>query len=133
MSGEQTQRVSQTGLPLKGLAITVVEGPDQGKRCSAQAETITVGTATDNDLALTDPAVSRYHLELSRVGDWASVRDVGSTNGTFIGTVMIARAGVPPGTRLVIGRTTLEVSDGQNLELELHPGESLGPSKGAPS
>ncbi len=127
---QSTQRVQQSGLPLKALSVTVLDGPDQGKRCTSQSERLTIGTATDNDLALTDPAVSRYHLELSRAGDRLSVRDVGSTNGTVAGSVAIERGTVPPGTSLKIGRTTIEVGDGQTLELELHPGESIGPLKG---
>ena len=127
---QQTQRVQQAGLPLKAMSVVVTEGPDQGKRCSSQSERLTIGTATDNDLALTDPAVSRYHLELGRAADKVSVRDVGSTNGTLAGSIALERGAVPPGTTLKIGRTTLEVSDGQTLELELHPGESFGPLKG---
>jgi len=127
---QSTQRVQQAGLPLKALSVTVLDGPDQGKRCTSQSERLTIGTATDNDLALTDPAVSRYHLELSRAGDRVRVRDVGSTNGTVAGAVAIERGTVAPGTALKIGRTTIEVSDGQTLELELHPGESIGPLKG---
>src|SRR5688572_25656799 len=126
----ETHRVQQQGLPLKALSAVVTEGPDQGKRFTSQSERLTVGTATDNDLALTDPSVSRYHLELARAGDRVSVRDVGSTNGTLAAGVAIGRGTVAPGTSLKIGRTTIEVSDGQTLELELHPGESFGPLKG---
>ncbi|MBL8951656.1 MAG: sigma 54-dependent Fis family transcriptional regulator [Myxococcaceae bacterium] len=124
------QTMQQVGLPLKALSVTVLDGPDQGKRCMSQSERLTIGTANDNDLALTDPAVSRYHLELTRAGDRVSVRDVGSTNGTLAGAIALERGTVVPGTPLKIGRTTIEVSDGQTLELELHPGESIGPLKG---
>ncbi|MBK7865273.1 MAG: sigma 54-dependent Fis family transcriptional regulator [Archangiaceae bacterium] len=126
----QTQPMQQAGLPLRALAVTVVEGPDQGKRSAALTERITVGTAADNELVLTDPSVSRYHLELSRDGDRVRVRDVGSTNGTQAGAVELDTGTVPAGTRLTLGRTTLEVTDGQTVTVELHPGESLGPLKG---
>ncbi|MFT3835693.1 MAG: sigma 54-dependent Fis family transcriptional regulator [Myxococcaceae bacterium] len=127
---EETHRLVQAGLPLKGLLVEVAEGPDAGKQCSSESEVLSVGTATDNQLCLTDPSVSRYHLELSRSGDRVGVKDVGSTNSTFAGQVAISVGTVAPGTLLKIGRTTLKVSDGQRLELELHPSNALGPLKG---
>jgi hypothetical protein len=48
----QTQRVQQVGLPLEGLSVQVLDGPDQGKRCASQCERLTIGAATDNDLTL---------------------------------------------------------------------------------
>ncbi len=127
---EETHRVVQAGLPLKGLRVEVVEGPDAGRHCGSQSEVLSVGTATDNQLCLTDPSVSRYHLELFRSGDRVGVKDVGSTNGTFAGPVAISVGAVTPGTLLKIGRSTLKVSDGQRLELELYPANALGPLKG---
>src|SRR5438270_7462774 len=86
------------GLPLKGLAVEVVGGKDAGKRKIAESERLTVGSASDNDLVLADPTVSRYHVELVRLGPRVRVVDHGSTNGTWIGTAAIVDGTVPPGT-----------------------------------
>jgi pSer/pThr/pTyr-binding forkhead associated (FHA) protein len=49
---------------LNRLVIRVAEGPDAGKLLEHYQETtVTVGTASDVELRLTDPTVSSYHLE----------------------------------------------------------------------
>src|SRR5215468_6819198 len=69
-----------------------------------------VGTSPANELTLTDPTVSHYHLEL-RCEDGVLVKDLGSRNGTFVGDVKINEALVPIGTRVRIGRTVLSLLD----------------------
>ncbi len=72
---------------------------------------IAVGTSADNALVLSDPTVSRYHLELRRTAAGVSIVDLGSRNGTWVGNIRVDRAVVPAGTRLKIGDTTIVVDD----------------------
>src|SRR5438046_1908887 len=106
---QETKRVVEAGLPLKTLHVEVVEGPDRGKAFTGETERVTVGTADDNGLRLTDSTVSRYHLELSRLADRVLVEDMGTTNGTEVGSVRLQRASVAPGTVLKLGHTSLRV------------------------
>lgn len=121
-----------TGLPIRTLRVEVVQGPDTGKRFVAGTDTISVGTADDNDLILTDNTVSRYHLELKHLGELIAVRDQASTNGTALngGAVLLDRARVRAGTLLSIGRTTLRADDGETVDQELLEGDTLGPLRG---
>ncbi len=118
------------GLPIRTLTLEVVNGPDQGRSLETEGERVTVGTAEDNDLRLTDPTVSRYHLELRRRGDRVQVLDLGSTNGTGVGAVLLERATMLPGGVLSLGRTGLRVSDGPTKTVALHDSEALGPLRG---
>jgi pSer/pThr/pTyr-binding forkhead associated (FHA) protein len=94
------------------LRIAVEAGSDAGAQLAPEdATSLAIGTAEDNMLVLTDPAVSRYHLELRRTAAGVQVTDLGSRNGTWTGGVRIERAIVPAGTRLKIGDTTLAVED----------------------
>src|SRR6478609_9827395 len=43
-----------------------------------------IGKATENDVVLDHPTVSRNHLLLRRQGERFLVQDLGSTNGTFV-------------------------------------------------
>lgn len=129
-SSEETQRVKEAGLPLRSLALEVLDGPDKGKAFTGEGERVTVGTALDNDLVLTDPTVSRYHLELERSVDRVKVSDVGSTNGTLTAGVLLGQGAVLAGAQLKLGHTTVKVGDGRTLTLELHQEESFGPLKG---
>jgi DNA-binding NtrC family response regulator len=119
------------GLPVRTLRLEVLAGPDAGKAFTSAESTVTVGTAEDNDLQLTDGTVSRYHLELRRQGDRIQLVDPGSTNGTQVGAALIERGSIAPGTAIDLGKTRLQVSDGQTVTLEMHRGEQLGELYGA--
>src|SRR5580698_4920579 len=94
------------------LRVRVTRGPDAGAELAPdEAGRIAIGTAADNALVLTDPAVSRYHLELVRDAGGLHVIDLGSRNGTWAGDVRIERAIVPPGATIKLGDTTLVVED----------------------
>lgn len=102
----------QAGTPVRRLRVRVVSGPDAGLD-RASSESLSIGTATSNDVVLSDTTVSRFHLELVREGPSIAVIDHGSTNGTTIGSVLLksTRVHVPPGTRIDIGSSRLVVDD----------------------
>ncbi len=64
---------------ITSLKIEVIDGPDKGKQAVATDAAIVVGTAPDNQLALTDFTVSRYHLEASVRPGGIAISDLGST------------------------------------------------------
>jgi DNA-binding NtrC family response regulator len=86
----------------------------------APEDRLTVGTAGANHLVLTDPTVSRFHLELSneKAGIW--VRDLGSRNGTLAADVLIECARIPVGAELLLGRSRLRVYDGAERKVDGH-------------
>ena len=53
---------------------------------------ITIGKANDNEYVVNDPSVSRHHAQLTyeEEGHWI-LEDLGSTNGTFVNGIQIAR------------------------------------------
>jgi len=112
-------------LPVRSIRVEVLEGPDAGQTRLAETDHFTLGTAAGNDLTLSDPTVSRYHLELARDPSGVLVVDHGSTNGTLAGPVRIARAVVPSGTVLRLGATAVRVGDGESVPLELFDGVTL--------
>jgi DNA-binding NtrC family response regulator len=93
------------------LRIEVVDGPDKGKHVVAEDTELSVGTARDNQLVLSDITVSRYHLEAGVRPGGIAIADLGSTNGTYLGTARIDRALLPPGTQVKLGRTTIRFED----------------------
>src|SRR3982750_1923117 len=109
--GEPTElhleRVHPTG---RRLRVRIAEGPDRERVLEHYGERVGVGTSPANELTLTDPTVSHYHLEL-RCQDGVVVKDLGSRNGTFIGDVRVREAVVPIGTRVRVGRTVLVLLD----------------------
>jgi len=99
---------------LRSLRVEVLRGPDVGRAADHdQSRPLSVGTAPDNVLVLSDRTVSRYHLELSAAEGAVQVTDLGSLNGTFLGPVRVHRAGIPAGTELALGETVIRVTDGE--------------------
>lgn len=94
------------------VALSVVEGPDSGLTIESDERSITVGGSADNDLVLHDPTVSRYHLELTRSQQGVHVRDLGSLNGTFLGSARVHEITLPVPSRLQVGQSLVEIADG---------------------
>ena len=69
-------------LKLRRYQLRVTDGPDRGKEHLLEEGTLLCGTHPDNDFVLTDPTVSRYHLELRVLTQGVQARDNGSRNGT---------------------------------------------------
>ena len=68
----------------------------------------TLGRATGADFILDAPLVSRVHCRLTALADGSlEVRDLDSTNGTFLNGRRVETALVNPGDRLGVGRVEL--------------------------
>jgi DNA-binding NtrC family response regulator len=90
--------------------LAVVEGPDKGKSIKALRGVVRVGTASDNDLVLSDDAVSRRHLEIRLSSSAVRVVDLDSTNGTKVDGVSVIEALLAAASRITIGSTTLRAT-----------------------
>ncbi len=68
-----------------------------------------IGRKPDAGLRIPLPSVSRDHCELVFEGNTLSVRDLGSSNGTFKNKERIKSATLGPGDRLGVGTFTMTV------------------------
>lgn len=67
-------------------------------------ELVTIGRAPDNAIHIDDASVSGRHAELKVTADGCYVRDLGSTNGTFLNGAAITESMLRAGDRLRFGR-----------------------------
>jgi DNA-binding NtrC family response regulator len=95
------------------LRLRVTDGPDRGMVSEDAGGELACGTAPGNHLVLTDPAVSRHHFVLTVTSRGAHLRDVGSTNGVFLGTYRFESVWLQPGATFQVGNTTLCYEDGE--------------------
>jgi len=66
---------------------------------------VTIGRAPDSDLQLGDPEVSRRHAKIEvDASGVATLVDLVSTTGTFVGDTRVERHALTPGDEIVIGR-----------------------------
>jgi predicted component of type VI protein secretion system len=71
-------------------------------------ERMTLGRAEGNDIRVEDDKVSRSHAVLERVGTTWCIRDLSSSNGTFVnGTRVSAERPLEPNVEIRVGRTRI--------------------------
>ncbi len=87
--------------------LTVLEGPDKDRAFDGGAAELAIGTASANTVILSDPAVSRHHIAITPTSRGHLVRDLGSTNGTMINSVVVERAYLASGAIIAIGQSRL--------------------------
>ena len=131
---EFTQTLSTGGkrVQIRGWSVEVVAGPDKGKKATTLDALIRIGSDPTCDLVLSDPTVSRRHLELERGPRGLIVRDLGSRNGVFLQDRQVLTAIAQPNDTLSLGKTKLKVrQEGKPVERELEPGDRFGELVGA--
>jgi pSer/pThr/pTyr-binding forkhead associated (FHA) protein len=96
-----------------------------GRSCDLASERTTIGRIEENNFQISEPSVSSRHCEILLRGTDVVVKDLGSTNGTFINGERITEEGVlKPGQTLRLG----------NVELKLDaPGAPASASGSAPA
>jgi diguanylate cyclase (GGDEF)-like protein len=96
-----------TPLPGAGEAratLTVLTGVHAGQLVAIDGKAVTIGRARDADLMVDDVGVSRHHARISHApAGGFSVEDLGSTNGTFVGTTRIGVALLSRGDLVQLG------------------------------
>ena len=92
--------------------ILETDGPDADRLTfRIPADSVkTIGRSTGAEFIVEAALVSRLHCQLSATGDTLHVKDLGSTNGTFVNGKRITSAELQDGDRLAVGRVELKVS-----------------------
>ena len=106
------ERRQRPARPRRGAPthVLVVEGRSQGERADLSQAPILIGRGADAAIVLDDDYVSTRHARIAASGDQWFVEDLGSTNGTYIGSVRINQpTAIGVGTRVRIGKTILEL------------------------
>jgi pSer/pThr/pTyr-binding forkhead associated (FHA) protein len=99
--------VRKKGTPRR---LVVTEGSLQGTTVTLADAPVTLGRAHDSTLVLTDDYASNKHARLVPTADGWSLEDLGSTNGTYLGSSKVSRpTAVPVGTPIRIGKTVMEL------------------------
>src|SRR5438105_3613748 len=87
------------------------------------AGTLTVGRQPGNDIVLQDTMASRKHCQFALRDGIVVLKDLGSHNGTYIGSNKVAEAILSFGDTVRIGKSTLKLIPDE-IE-KVSPGESF--------
>jgi DNA-binding NtrC family response regulator len=101
------QHGEATSISIRRCRIEVLSGPDEGLIREFDLPFIRIGGRRGTDLVLSDRKVSGLHLEIRLDEKGYRLRDLESTNGTYIGGIRINDAYVRPGTVFAIGKSEL--------------------------
>lgn len=81
------------------------------------ADKVTLGRDALETIRITDKGVSRQHAEIFKVGEMVFIRDLNSTNGTFVNQKKVLEGELRDGDKIEIGETVL-IFEGHISELE---------------
>lgn len=104
-----TEPLTQGQPQAVALKIVVVSGPDFGATLALDRGTYRIGKDPENDLPLSDPAVSRIHLLAQVTRGGVRLTDQNSRNGTFLEGARFTAVEVGPGTIIRLGRSALKI------------------------
>ena len=110
------------------VTLRVIAGPQTGRVFTfEQHETFTIGRSEDSQFCLPhDRFFSRNHCLLEIAPPQCFLRDLGSTNGTFVNGLKVETAHLKNGDRIQGGETVLEVEVSTGAE------ETVQYNQGAP-
>ncbi|PYK98606.1 MAG: hypothetical protein DME19_11840 [Verrucomicrobia bacterium] len=81
----------------------------------------TIGRLEDNAFQIGEPSVSSHHCELIQRGNDIVVKDLNSTNGTFINGEKITESAFKPGQILRLGQVEMRLESGSGTTPTVAP------------
>jgi predicted Zn finger-like uncharacterized protein len=97
----------------KRIYVEIGQGPEAGKAYQILKPIVTIGRGSQTDIQLSDSAISRKHCVIEISPERTVLRDLGSTNGTYVSGQRIDFAYLQDRTEFDLGNTRiryLEVS-----------------------
>jgi len=83
-----------------------------GRTHELKVDKTTIGRVEDNLFQIAEPSVSSHHCEVLLRGNEVVIKDLNSTNGTFIDDEKITESVLKPGHTLRLGQIELRLEDG---------------------
>ena len=107
---------------LRRCKLVVIKGAQRGTEFVISGDVFRVGKAPENDLVLADETVSRVHFEIARDAKGYLVRDMKSTNGTFLDGAEVKEAYLRAGSVIGLGACELKFTPFEE-RIEILPSE----------
>src|SRR5689334_10706218 len=83
-----------------------------GRTHELKVDKTTIGRVEDNTFQIAEPSVSSHHCEVLLRGSDIVVRDLNSTNGTYINGEKISESVLKPGQTLRLGQIEMRLETG---------------------
>ena len=103
-------RCVHCGGTLAVAVLEVVRGNLPEKIYFLKTRTYLIGRARHNDLALSEPSISKVHARIFHENDKFMVEDMGSLHGVYVNAAKISKIELTPGSLVQVGNVTLKFS-----------------------
>jgi pSer/pThr/pTyr-binding forkhead associated (FHA) protein len=80
-----------------------------GRACELNTDRTTIGRVEDNTFQIADASVSSHHCEVHLRGSEVFIRDLNSTNGSYINGEKVTEQVLKPGQTLRLGQVELKL------------------------
>jgi hypothetical protein len=100
--------------------LVIQSGAHKGEEIELVRGSNYLGRAEGNDFAFNDPTVSSRHCEIVVTEAGVKVRDLGSTNGTFVDNQRVQSAELRNGQILMLGSMEMRLVDA-GIEISIPP------------
>jgi predicted component of type VI protein secretion system/ribosomal protein S27AE len=90
-------------------SLTITTGQELGRSLKLSRVRAVIGRK-GADFALSDPEISRHHCLIEVREDFVNLRDLDSTNGTFLGEERVRAAVLQDGAEFRVGNSTIRLS-----------------------
>src|SRR5436190_14906492 len=100
--------------------LVIIYGDDLGRRVPLGAEPCVIGRSSKCDVQLDQESVSRNHAHISRQRANYVIRDLGSTNGTYVNDELVDETVLRDGDQVKVGRTIFKFIVSGNMEAQYH-------------
>lgn len=108
--------------------LVVLSAAMAGRSFELKLDTTTVGRVEDNAFQLPEASVSSHHCEVLLRGAEVVIKDLNSTNGTFINGEKITESVLKPGQTLRLGQIELRLDTGDGAAPAPVPGAASAPA-----
>ena len=96
--------------------LVVMHGSLLGMTYAINNEALVVGRTANLDNPIDDDNVSRRHAEIFREGDCVKLRDLDSTNGTFVNSQRVKESVLCDGDMILIGKVLFKFIRSSSIE-----------------
>ncbi len=104
----------------KDACLVVIYGLELGRKYNLHTANVLIGRSSKADVHIDQESVSRNHAKIINTGKSMILRDLGSTNGTYVNDQLIDEYVLRDGDFVKIGRTIFKFLSGGNIENAYH-------------
>ena len=104
----------------KEACLVVIYGDELGKKYNLNTAAVMLGRSSKCDIQIDQESISRNHSKIVNTGKSLLIRDLGSTNGTYVNDEPIEEHVLRDGDLIKIGRTIFKFLTGGNIENAYH-------------